>query len=301
MLHTINLSIINIRNLPAMDEAPAPKRQRRAAAASALSALTGAETTIAEVAGISLSQSIALTDSATLDKGDSEALCRRTPPASTAIVTLHTNERPRRLPKACIHIGAAFDDTATFDDDALTAHLRLTAAFIWSASAQRVVFVCNAGINRSSLALCFYSASYGCANFQQVKSALIDAKGGAARGWPTLQNVAFEAYLKRHFGSSSSVSNPGSAVSLAKAPRWFWRTVATARASTGGKGADPELARQAQIEREAEQRNVGIDPKTGRTWGCWANGRPGGTWVRGVPGKPRPWQSKDGAPLGQGT
>ena len=293
-----------------MDE-PAPKRPRRAAAAAAMDALAGAECTIAEVAGIFSAgkQSIALTDSATLDNGDADTLCQHSPPSATAIVTLHTNERPRRLPKGAIHIGAAFEDTATFDDDALTAHLRLMAAYVWSTSAQRVVFVCNAGINRSTLALCFYSASYGSATWQQAKSALIAAKGGGARGWPTLQNAAFESYLERRFGGGSSgdrmsaaASGDGSAASsLTRAPRWFWRTVATARASTGGKGADPDAARQARIEFEARQRRAGIDTKTGRTWGCWANGRPGGIWVRGVPGQPRPWESKDSAPLGEGA
>ena len=43
---------------------------------------------------------------------------------------------------------------------------------------------------------------------------------------------------------------------------------------------------------DEQMRERGIDPKSGRAWGCWEGGRPGGLWVRGVPSKPRPWEAK---------
>ena len=187
-----------------MDVVPAAKRPRRAAATAADLALAGSETSIAEVMGISESQSVALTSQDELERHSTEGLFGKTPPSRTAVVTLHTNVRPSCLPKQTVHIGAAFEDTADFEDGALSQHLRLMTAYVWSASALRVVFVCNAGVNRSTLALCFYSATYGRMTWEQARSALVAAKGGAARGWPTLQNTAFESFLARRFGSSSA-------------------------------------------------------------------------------------------------
>ena len=187
---------------------------------------------------------------------------------------------------------------ADFDDVAMTRRLDRLCAYTWAADAARVVFVCHAGVNRSSLALCYYLQKYGLVGWQQAKDALVAAKRGAASGWPTLENGAFVAYLARHFGSAGSSSAVGDGAASAPAaatpvapppPRWFWRTVATARPSTGGPGADPEEAARRRQEADERMRSQGVDPRTGRTWGCWERGRPGGIWVRGVPGQRRPW------------
>ena len=169
------------------------------------------------------------------------------------------------------------------------------------------IFICHAGINRSSLALCYYCVTHGSvSSWQEARSALIAAKGGSAQGWPTLQNAAFLSYLERHSGggssrNSSAPSARGAADSSPSEPHWFWRTIASARQSTGGKDADPEAARLAQVESDDRRRNLGIDPKTGRVWGCWAYGKQGGVWVRGMPRQRRPWEGRDGASLGEGV
>ena len=51
------------------------------------------------------------------------------------------------------------------------------------------------------------------------------------------------------------------------AVRNFWRTVATARRSTGGKGSDPGGAKKMQREWKAAQKAAGI--VRGRTYGRW--------------------------------
>ena len=266
------------------------KRPRRAAADAASGALDGADTAVAELKDVHASQSIALTSH--------DALAAMLWPAHTVVVTLHTSERPSCLPGGVVHIGAAFDDRADFDDVAMTRRLDRLCAYTWAADAARVVFVCHAGVNRSSLALCYYLQKYGLVGWQQAKDALVAAKRGAASGWPTLENGAFVAYLARHFGSAASSSAVGDGAASAPAaatpvapppPRWFWRTVATARPSTGGTGADPEEAARRRQEADERMRSQGVDPRTGRTWGCWERGRPGGIWVRGVPGQRRPW------------
>lgn len=256
-------------------------------------ALNGSETTVAELKGVHASQSIALTTH--------DALAAMPWPARTVVVTLHTSERPSCLPSGVTHIGAAFDDRADFDDVAMTRHLDRLCAYVWAADAARAVFVCHAGVNRSSLALCYYLQKYGLVGWQHAKDALVAAKRGAASGWPTLENGAFVAYLGRRFAdaasSSSSVAASGAAAAPAAAenpvasppPRWFWRTVATARPSSGAPGADPEEAARRRREADERMRSHGVDPRTGRTWGCWERGRPGGIWVRGVPGQRRPW------------
>ena len=202
-------------NLPQDEQAKASdgasKRPRRAAAAAASAALEGTDCTIAEVVGVHAHQSIALTSQDVLEQGG----LRMDQP--TTIVTLHTNERPPRLPRATIHVGAAFEDSAEFDDEELACHLRKMAAYIWAAHTARVVFVCHAGVNRSSLALCYYAARYGNVGWQGAKAALIAAKGGAARGWPTLENAAFERFLGRCCASGSAMdSGMGSATASSK-------------------------------------------------------------------------------------
>jgi len=268
------------------------KRPRREAAVAATVRLARAPSLVAEVAGVHATKSIALTSEDVLeDSTERDAIFRG---EKTTLVTLYTDERPNRLPRGTVHVGAAFEDNSSFSDDPLTAHLDRMALAVESAATSRVVFVCQAGINRSSLALCYYCVCYGsaCESWQQVKEALIEAKGAAASGWPTLGNNAFEAYLSRRFP-------PPAAAATSKAPvpsgteRWFWRTVATARPSTGGPGSDPDAAATKQREWEEGMRKAGIDPKTGRTYGCWAGGRVGGRWIRGVPGKKRPWTDDD--------
>ena len=266
-----------------MDDPDARPRKRvtRAAAANAARALQSVDLTIAELTNVHPRQSVALTAQNVLDAADADVLCRG---MRTLVVTLHTNERPKKLPRETIHIGAAFDDTAAFEDTELLQTLARMAAKVWSANTPRVVFVCQAGVNRSALALCFYICRHGSCGWQQTHAAIVSAKGEAAGGWPTLANAAFVALLQQHCSGS-----PTQPTTAAPTPRWFWRTVATARPSTGGKGADPEDVKRRRLEWEASLREAGTDPKRGRTWGCWLNGRQRGTWIRGVPNQPRPW------------
>ena len=222
----------------------------------------------------------------------------------TTVVTLFCNARPTGLPRGTVHVGAAFDDAQRFDEAILEKHLDSMAARIEAAGTDRVVFVCQAGINRSTLALCYYCAKHGsCGSWEQAKTALVRAKGHASAGWPTLTNVAFETFLRRCFSSGSSSSSSSSkerrrpevkveqasSSSSVKSVKWFWRTVATARPGTGGPGTDPQAAATMRREWEERMRENGIDPKTGRTDGCWAGGRVGGRWIRGVPNEARPW------------
>ena len=259
------------------DDASNNKRPKRAAATAAINALDGAHITVAELNGVHASQSIALTSF--------DALQAMTWPENTVVLTLHTNERPSCLPAGVMHIGAAFDDCADFEDVTMTKHLDKMGAYLWAADAARIVFVCHAGINRSSLALCYYLNKYGTVSWRQARDALVTAKRGAASGWPTLENASFVAYLSRRFANDVAAAG-------APQPHWFWRTVATARPSTGGPDhgpGDPEEALRRRRELDEGMRRQGIDPRSGRTWGCWDRGRRGGVWVRGVPGKPRPW------------
>ena len=76
------------------------------------------------------SQSIALTSH--------DALAAMLWPAHTVVVTLHTSERPSCLPGGVVHIGAAFDDRADFDDVAMTRRLDRLCAYTWAADAARV-------------------------------------------------------------------------------------------------------------------------------------------------------------------
>ena len=216
-------------------------------------------------------QSIALTSEDALERGDD--ICGHHSPNATTVVTCHTNLRPARLHRGAVHVGAAFDDTVKFGDAALTCHLDKMAAFVWAASTPRVVFVCQAGVNRSALAMCYYVAKHGSCNWQEAKAALIAGKGSVGSGWPTLDNTAFEAYLGRRFATpprqprSADTEEEEASVKVV-APKWFWRTVSTARRSTGGPGSDPQAAEQSRQEEEATMRTHGIDPKRGRVWGC---------------------------------
>ena len=60
--------------------------------------------------------------------------------------------------------------------------------------------------------------------------------------------------------------------------RNFWRTLATARPSTGGKDSDPAAAKRIADEFQARQKALGI--VNGRSYGHWKDGRMGGTWIR---------------------
>lgn len=129
--------------------------------------------------------------------------------ARTVVVTLHTDERPKGLPRGTKHVAAAFDDSHRFDDDAMARQLDRMVAAVDAAGAPRVVFVCHAGVNRSSLALCYYCAKAGGCGWLQAKAAIVGAKGVAARGWPTLENAAFERFLARRFDGASAPSSEG--------------------------------------------------------------------------------------------
>lgn len=286
-------------------------RPRRAAAdraAAALASSSSSSSLVAEFDGLHPSKSIALTSQDVVeDVCHREAIFRNT---ATTIVTLYTDDRPKGLPRGTAHVGAYFKDCQKFDDNELAQHLDDVVAKLDAAGTQRVVFVCQAGINRSSLALCYYCTKSGAVSWQQAKAALVAAKGHAARSWPTLENQAFEAFLRRWFDSAPVSPQPlppqpevkavgkrkdreGHLQSDVKAKEkckargehWFWRTVATARPSTRG-ALDPQAVTLAW---EAGLRAQGINPKTGRTWGCWENGKQGGRWIRGEPGKRRPW------------
>ena len=292
----------------------ATERPRRAAAIAASAAIEGMHCTVADVVGVHAHQSIALTSRDVLEQGELHL------DQNTTIVTLHTNERPPRLPPGTIHIGAAFEDSSDFDDQTLACHLKNMAAFIWAAHTPRVVFVCNAGVNRSSLALCYYAARHGKVGWQDAKAAVIAAKGGAARGWPTLENAAFESFLGRCCVSGSATAAPwwASTPVAWTEPTWHWRTSKhPARPSTGGKTLPGEDATQKAKRLRRTQRdfyfgllNTGV--RNGDQWGCWDPSRAAGSggaaarmtpgeWVRGVPNEPRPWESRRGAaPLGMG-
>ena len=272
------------------------KRPRREAAVAATDCLADASGLVAEVEGCHATKTIALTSQDVLESAaERDTIFRGT---HTTLVSLFTDDRPKGMPRGTTFIGAAFDDSASFVDAALTEHLDRMAAAIETAATPRIVFVCQAGVNRSSLALCYYCGKHGGVCWQQAKTALVLAKGSAAAGWPTLENRAFEAFLARRFGAAATAPPPvptvatqpvAPTVTIAGNARWFWRTVATNRPSTGGPGTDPAMAAAKQREWEAGLRRQGIDPKIGRTYGCWADGRAGGRWIRGVPGKKRPW------------
>ena len=279
-----------------MSELHLRKRPRRAAAVAASARLANSPT-VAEVRGVHATKAIALMSQDVLESAvERDAVFRGT---QTCLVTLFTNDRPKRIPRGTVHVGAAFEDNATFADAALTQHLDRMTAAVEAAATPRVAFVCQAGINRSSLALCYYCATCGTCDWQQTKAALVMAKGAAAVAWPTLENRAFEAYLHRRFGTvtvsadASQAVMPSGGPTSAREVRWFWRTVATNRPSTGGPGTDPATVAAKQHEWEAGLKRQGIDPRTGRTYGCWADGRVGGRWIRGVPGKKRPWCDDD--------
>ena len=72
--------------------------------------------------------------------------------------------------------------------------------------------------------------------------------------------------------------------------KWFWRTLATARPSTGGPGTSADAAAKRQREWEQRQRDEGI--VSGRQYGRWEQSATGSKrWRRGVPKEERPWDS----------
>ena len=184
------------------------KRPRRAAALEANKRTHSTNCVVAECANVHLSKSIALTSQDVLESAERDVLYRG---QLTTVVTLFCNARPKGLPRGTVHVGAAFDDSPNFDDAILQQHLDSVVARIETAGTDRVVFVCQAGVNRSTLALCYYCAKHGsCGGWEEAKVALVRAKGHASAGWPTLSNHAFEGFLCRCFstggGSSSSSS-----------------------------------------------------------------------------------------------
>lgn len=73
--------------------------------------------------------------------------------------------------------------------------------------------------------------------------------------------------------------------------KWFYRTLATARPSTGGPGTSAEVAAKRQREWEQRQRDEGII--NGKQYGRWEQTATGGKrWRRGVPKEDRPWDSQ---------
>ena len=68
-------------------------------------------------------------------------------------------------------------------------------------------------------------------------------------------------------GPPAARKDPPAARKEPPAVRNFWRTVATARRSTGGKGSDPGGAKKMQREWKAAQKAAGI--VRGRTYGRW--------------------------------
>ena len=72
--------------------------------------------------------------------------------------------------------------------------------------------------------------------------------------------------------------------------KWFWRTLAMARPSTGGPGTSADAAAKQQREWEQRQRDEGI--VSGRQYGRWEQSATGSKrWRRGVPKEERPWDS----------
>lgn len=70
--------------------------------------------------------------------------------------------------------------------------------------------------------------------------------------------------------------------------KWFYRTLATARPSTGGPGTSAEVAAKRQREWEQRQRDEGI--VNGKQYGRWEQTATGSKrWRRGVPKDDRPW------------
>ena len=169
----------------------------------------------------------------------------------------------------------------------------------------------HAGVNRSSMALCYYCARRGGSSWDAAKAAIVASKGAAARGWPTLENPAFEALLSKLYaegGANHTAAAARASAAPSPSPKWFTRTVATARPSAGGPKAALSSsssssgggeAASATKDWQEQLRETGVHG--GRTYGCWEDGRQGGVWVRGVPGKGRPWEGKGDCPIGLGA
>ena len=69
----------------------------------------------------------------------------------------------------------------------------------------------------------------------------------------------------------------------------FWRTLATARPSTGGRNksaAELEAMAKKDAEWKARQKQLGI--VNGRSYGHWKDGRVGGKWIRVDPKTKQP-------------
>ena len=86
-----------------------------------------------------------------------------------------------------------------------------------------------------------------------------DCTTGSAPGFAVLDN-------------SANVARPKTTK-----PKVFWRTIATARPSTGGPNADPAAAKKKAQDWKAGQKAAGI--VNGRTYGYWSGPGYRG-WVR---------------------
>ena len=71
--------------------------------------------------------------------------------------------------------------------------------------------------------------------------------------------------------------------------KWFWRTLAQSRPSTGG----PQALGQGEAQSEEwKQRMKDRGIVNGRQYGRWEKNAAGQRrWQRGIPGEQRPWQS----------
>ena len=181
------------------------KRPRRSCCDA--SAARGCDTTVADVSldtcactCTGLEPSLALTGQDTLEDSTERPNLFRG--QRTIVVTAHTNERPKGLPRGTMHIGCYFEDGPHFDACELQEHLdRMVSRIQEIASTHditRILFACNAGVNRSSLCMCYYVLTVcTCArtSWRATKESIVLAKKAAAKGWPTLVNVAFEAFL----------------------------------------------------------------------------------------------------------
>jgi len=96
------------------------KRARRAAAESAMKKMSTSSSLVAEISFGDLQ--VAVTSQDVLeDLAQRERVFKGVP--ETVVVTLHTDERPKRLPRGTVHINAAFDDSQSFEDSRLAQHL----------------------------------------------------------------------------------------------------------------------------------------------------------------------------------
>eukprot|EP00966_Prymnesium_polylepis_P093440 2162711-Prymnesium_polylepis.1 len=139
----------------------------RGAAAAAKKRLV-APTDVVVLEGVHMTKTLLLTS----EDAWAAVLSQNLAGGDATVVTLHTDSKPKGLPRKLHHAGAAFDDSQSFEDSALAMHLDSMAERIEAARCSRVVFMCQAGVNRSTLALCYYCAKHGSCSWWRAKDAL---------------------------------------------------------------------------------------------------------------------------------